>query len=117
MVLSFFYFLSLALDMPEINEKESKIYNGAKICWSQPNDSGLADSYVLEYRKLDKNEDPMWNEVETTSTNKVLSDLDPNSSYCFRVQGLKGSVCSPHSKEVVLKTPPAPGELFLNFTI
>lgn len=97
-----------ALEMPEINEKESKIYNSAKICWSRPNDSGLADSYVLEYRKLDKSEDPMWNEVETTSTNKVLSDLDLNSSYCFRVQGLKGSVCSPRSKEIVLRTPPAP---------
>lgn len=48
----------------------------------------------------------MWNEVETTSTNKVPSDLDLNSSYCFRVQGLKKSVCSPRSKEVVLRTPP-----------
>ncbi|XP_018415359.1 PREDICTED: E3 ubiquitin-protein ligase TRIM36 isoform X1 [Nanorana parkeri] len=104
---------SKALDVPEINEKESKIYNGAKISWSQPNDSGLADSYVLEYRKLDKNEDPMWNEVETTNTSKVLSDLDLNSSYCFRVQGLKGSVCSPRSRELVLKTPPAPVFSFL----
>lgn len=104
------FLLSLALEGPEINEKESKVYNGAKICWSQPNDSGLANSYVLEYKKVDKNEDPMWNEVETSSTNKIVSDLDLNSSYCFRVQGLKGSMFSPRSKEVILKTPPAPGK-------
>ncbi|KAM9329646.1 E3 ubiquitin-protein ligase TRIM36 isoform 1-T1 [Gastrophryne carolinensis] len=101
------------LDVPEINEKESKIYNNAKICWSQPNDSGLADSYILEYRKLDKNEDSLWNEVEATSTSKVLSDLDLNSSYCFRVQGLRGTVCSPHSREIILNTPPAPVFNFL----
>ncbi|KAM3938965.1 E3 ubiquitin-protein ligase TRIM36 isoform 1-T1 [Leptodactylus fuscus] len=104
---------SKALDVPEINTDECKVYNNTKICWNQPNDSGLADSYVLEYRKLDKNVDPSWNEIEAASTSKVLSDLDLNSSYSFRVQSLKGSVCSPHSKEVVLQTPPAPVFSFL----
>ncbi|XP_075035728.1 E3 ubiquitin-protein ligase TRIM36 isoform X2 [Mixophyes fleayi] len=99
-----------ALDVPEINLKESKMYNNAKISWHQPSDSGLADGYILEYRK---NEDSIWNEVEATSTSKVISDLDLNSSYCFRVQGLRGSVYSPHSREVTLYTPPAPVFSFL----
>ncbi|XP_068103353.1 E3 ubiquitin-protein ligase TRIM36 [Hyperolius riggenbachi] len=104
---------SKALEVPEIDENESKIYNNAKICWNQPNDSGLADSYILEYRKLDKNEDPTWNEVEAASTSKVISDLDLNSSYSFRVQSLRGSTCSPRSREVILNTPPAPVFSFL----
>lgn len=95
---------------------ESKVYNNAKICWNQPNDSGLADSYVLEYRKLDKNEDPSWNEIEATSTSKIVSDLDLNSSYCFRVQGLRGTLSSTHSKEVILQTPPAPGKPWVFFS-
>ncbi|XP_066459175.1 E3 ubiquitin-protein ligase TRIM36 isoform X2 [Eleutherodactylus coqui] len=104
---------SKALDVPEINMNESKVYNNAKICWHWPNDSGLAETYVVEYRKLDKNEDPSWNEIEVASTSKIISDLDPNSSYCFRVQGIRGNMCSPHSKEIILQTPPAPVFSFL----
>ncbi|XP_063820216.1 E3 ubiquitin-protein ligase TRIM36 isoform X1 [Pseudophryne corroboree] len=102
-----------SLDVPEINLKASKMYNNAKISWHQPSDSGLADSYVLEYRKTDKNEDSLWNEVGSTSTSKVVSDLDFNSSYSFRVQGLRGSACSPFSREIILHTPPAPVFSFL----
>ncbi|XP_073533287.1 E3 ubiquitin-protein ligase TRIM36 isoform X2 [Phyllobates terribilis] len=103
---------SKALEVPQINTDESRVYNNAKICWNQRNDSGFTDGYILEYRKLD-NQDPSWNEIEATSTSKVISDLDLNSSYCFRVQGLRGSMCSTHSKEVVLQTPPAPVFSFL----
>ncbi|KAM4810142.1 E3 ubiquitin-protein ligase TRIM36 isoform 2-T2 [Rhinophrynus dorsalis] len=99
---------SKALGTPEINVDESKMYNKARICWNEPSDAQSADSYVLEYRKVDKNEDLMWKEIEVSQTSKVISDLDLNSAYCFRVQGIRDSMCSPHSKEVILHTPPAP---------
>ncbi|KAG8456295.1 hypothetical protein GDO86_002182 [Hymenochirus boettgeri] len=99
---------SKSLAMPEINTDECTMYNKARICWNEPGNSNPADSYVLEFRKLDKNEELLWKEVETSSTSKVISDLDLNSSYCFRVKGYRGSTSSPYSKEVILKTPPAP---------
>ncbi|CAJ0957382.1 unnamed protein product [Ranitomeya imitator] len=77
---------SKALEVPQINMDESRVYDNAKICWSRPNDSGFTDGYILEYRKLDKNQDPSWNEIEASCPSKVVSDLDLNSSYCFRVQ-------------------------------
>ncbi|MEE6511433.1 hypothetical protein FKM82_017948 [Ascaphus truei] len=104
---------SRALDAPEINAEQSKIYNQAKICWQQPGDSVSMDSYVLEYRKLDKNEDLLWKEVDASSTSKVVSDLDVNSAYTFRVRGFRGSACSSYSKEVTFQTPPAPVFSFL----
>lgn len=51
----------------------------------------------------------MWQEIKVCSKSKVISDLDDNSSYAFRVRGYKGSICSPWSQEVILRTPPAPG--------
>ncbi|XP_053330261.1 E3 ubiquitin-protein ligase TRIM36 [Spea bombifrons] len=104
---------SKALDVPEINTEQSKIYNKAKICWQPPSDAGRADSYVLEYRKLDKSEDLLWKEVETSSTSKIISDLEINSAYAFRVRGYRDSACSAQSKEVLLHTPPAPVFNFL----
>ncbi|XP_053557539.1 E3 ubiquitin-protein ligase TRIM36 isoform X2 [Bombina bombina] len=103
---------SRALDVPEIDLDQSRMYNNAQICWQESGEADSADSYVLEYRKLDKNEDILWKDVESTSNSKVLSDLEMNSSYCFRVQGFRGTVNSPKSKEVILHTPPAP---VLNF--
>ncbi|XP_041436370.1 E3 ubiquitin-protein ligase TRIM36 isoform X3 [Xenopus laevis] len=104
---------SKALAMPEINMEQSKIYNKARICWNEPSDSLSADSYVLEYRRLDNNEDLLWNEIETTNTSKILTDLDLNSQYCFRVKGFRGSTSTPLSKEILLHTPPAPVFNFL----
>ncbi|CAH2296205.1 E3 ubiquitin- ligase TRIM36 isoform X2 [Pelobates cultripes] len=102
-----------ALDIPEIDVDQSYVYNKAKICWKQPDHEDSVDSYILEYRKLDKNEDIPWTEVETTSTSKILSDLETNSAYSFRVRGCRGSVCSSRSREVTLQMPPAPVFNFL----
>ncbi|XP_063310168.1 E3 ubiquitin-protein ligase TRIM36 isoform X2 [Pelobates fuscus] len=102
-----------ALDIPEIDVDQSYVYNKAKICWKQPDHEDSVDSYILEYRKLDKSEDIPWTEVETTSTSKILSDLETNSAYSFRVRGCRGSVCSSRSREVTLQMPPAPVFNFL----
>ncbi|XP_025925270.1 E3 ubiquitin-protein ligase TRIM36 isoform X1 [Apteryx rowi] len=107
-------FYSNGLDVPEINEEKSKIYNKAVISWEYPGKADSADIYVLEYRKLNKDEDSAtWEEIEVCSKSKVISDLDNNSSYAFRVRGYKGSICSPWSREVILHTPPAPVFSFL----
>nr|XP_056704753.1 E3 ubiquitin-protein ligase TRIM36 isoform X2 [Euleptes europaea] len=107
-------FHSNGLDIPEINEEQSKMYNKALICWDHPQRAGLADTYILEYRKVNKEEaNPAWQETEVFSKSKVISDLDTNSSYTFRVRGYKGSICSPWSREVTLHTPPAPVFSFL----
>uniref|UniRef100_A0ACB8EQH5 E3 ubiquitin-protein ligase trim36 n=1 Tax=Sphaerodactylus townsendi TaxID=933632 RepID=A0ACB8EQH5_9SAUR len=107
-------FHSSGLDIPEINEEQCKIYNKALICWDHPQRAGSADTYILEYRKSNKEEaNPAWQETEVFSKSKVISDLDTNSCYTFRVRGYKGSICSPWSREVILHTPPAPVFSFL----
>ncbi|XP_060091570.1 E3 ubiquitin-protein ligase TRIM36 isoform X3 [Heteronotia binoei] len=107
-------FHSSGVDIPEINEEQSKMYNKALICWDHPQRAGSADTYILEYRKVNKEEaNPAWQETEVFSKSKVISDLDTNSSYAFRVRGYKGSICSPWSREVILHTPPAPVFSFL----
>ncbi|XP_071887375.1 E3 ubiquitin-protein ligase TRIM36 isoform X3 [Anas platyrhynchos] len=113
-ILSDLSFYSNGLEIPEINEEQSRIYNKAVISWESPGKTDAADIYVLEYRKFNREEENvMWQEIEVCSKSKVISDLDDDSSYAFRVRGYKGSICSPWSKVVILHTPPAPVFSFL----
>ncbi|EHB15402.1 E3 ubiquitin-protein ligase TRIM36 [Heterocephalus glaber] len=105
-------FFSSGIDVPEINEEQSKVYNNALINWYHP-EKDKADSYVLEYRKINRDEDMSWNEIQVCGTNKVVSDLEDNSHYAFRVRAYKGSIYSPCSRELILHTPPAPVFSFL----
>ncbi|XP_069082603.1 E3 ubiquitin-protein ligase TRIM36 isoform X1 [Pleurodeles waltl] len=97
---------SKAVDTPKINEELSKIYNEALICWQQP-DQTSADSYILEYKQHNKEEDVSWKEVEVLGTSKVVPGLEINSTYSFRVRGFKDSISSLSSSEVTYHTPPA----------
>lgn len=86
------------------------MYNKALISWECPEKTESADIYVLEYHKLNKEEESVtWQKTEVCGKSKVLSDLDDDCSYAFRVRGYKGSICSPWSREVIMRTPPAPG--------
>ncbi|KAF4016953.1 hypothetical protein G4228_008965 [Cervus hanglu yarkandensis] len=106
-------FFSSGVDVPEINEEQSKVYNNALISWYHP-EKDKADSYVLEYRKINRDEEMLsWNEIEVCGTSKVISDLESNCNYAFRVRAYKGSICSPCSRELILHTPPAPVFSFL----
>ena len=88
------------------------MYNKALISWDHPQKASSADTYILEYRKLNREEaNPTWHEIEVFSKSEIISDLDTNSIYAFRVRGYKGSICSPWSREVILHTPPAPGKI------
>ncbi|XP_039222261.1 E3 ubiquitin-protein ligase TRIM36 isoform X1 [Crotalus tigris] len=101
-------------DIPEFSEEQSKMYNKALICWDHPQKIGSADTYILEYRRLNKEEaNSAWQEIEVCSKSEIISDLDTNSTYAFRVRGYKGSICSPWSRELILHTPPAPVFSFL----
>ncbi|XP_042308664.1 E3 ubiquitin-protein ligase TRIM36 isoform X2 [Sceloporus undulatus] len=107
-------FQSSGVDIPEINEEQTKMYNKALICWDHPQKISSTDTYILEYRKLNREEtSSVWQEREVITKNEVISDLDINSSYAFRVRGYKGSICSPWSREIILHTPPAPVFSFL----
>ncbi|CAM9182730.1 unnamed protein product [Bubo scandiacus] len=107
-------FHSNGLEIPEINEEQSRMYNKALISWERPGKTDSADIYVLEYHKLNREEESAtWQEIKVCSKSKVISDLDDDSSYAFRVRGYKGSICSPWSREVILHTPPAPVFSFL----
>ncbi|XP_062942247.1 E3 ubiquitin-protein ligase TRIM36 isoform X3 [Cynocephalus volans] len=106
-------FFSSGIDVPEINEEQSKVYNNALINWDHP-EKDKADSYVLEYRKINRDDEILsWNEIEVHGTSKVVSELESNCSYAFRVRAYKGSICSPCSRELILHTPPAPVFSFL----
>ncbi|GAB0205481.1 E3 ubiquitin-protein ligase TRIM36-like [Grus japonensis] len=107
-------FLSNGLEIPEINEEQSRMYDKALISWECPGKTDSADIYVLEYHKLNREEESAtWQEIEVCSKSTVIPDLDDDSSYAFRVRGYKGSICSPWSQEVILCTPPAPVFRFL----
>uniref|UniRef100_A0A803Y735 Tripartite motif containing 36 n=1 Tax=Meleagris gallopavo TaxID=9103 RepID=A0A803Y735_MELGA len=107
-------FYSNGLEIPEINEEQCRMYNKAVISWESSGKTDSADMYVLQYRKRSREEESMmWQEVEVYNKSKVISDLDDDSSYTFRVRGYKGSICSSWSKEVILRTPPAPVLSFL----
>ncbi|NXI98559.1 TRI36 ligase, partial [Psophia crepitans] len=114
-ILGHLSFLSNGLDIPEINEEQSRMYDKALISWECPGKTDSADIYVLEYHKLDREEEESatWQEIEVCSKSTVISDLDDDSSYAFRVRGYKGSICSLWSQQVILHTPPAPVFRFL----
>ncbi|GAB1301696.1 RING-type E3 ubiquitin transferase [Apodemus speciosus] len=79
-------FFSSGIDIPEINEEQSKVYNNALIDWHHP-EKDKADSYVLEYRRINRDEEMIsWNEIEVHGTSKVVSNLESNSPYAFRVE-------------------------------
>ncbi|KAM5260551.1 E3 ubiquitin-protein ligase TRIM36-like [Hipposideros larvatus] len=102
-----------SIDVPEINEEQSKVYNNALINWYHP-EKDKADSYVLKYRKINRDEEMLsWNEIEVCGTSKVISELESNCNYAFRVRAYKGSICSPCSRELILHTLPAPVFNFL----
>ncbi|NXP44000.1 TRI36 ligase, partial [Heliornis fulica] len=102
------------LEIPEINEEQSRMYDKALVSWECPEKTNSADVYVLEYRKLNREEENgQSQELKVCNKNTVILDLDDESSYAFRVQGYKGAICSPWSREVILRTPPAPVFHFL----
>ncbi|NXT81169.1 TRI36 ligase, partial [Zapornia atra] len=113
-ILGHLSFLSSGLEIPEIKEEQCRMYDQALISWECPGKSNSADTYVLEYHKLKREEENVtWQEMEVCSKSTVIPDLDDDSSYAFRVRGYKGSICSPWSREVILRTPPAPVFHFL----
>uniref|UniRef100_UPI00398EC86E E3 ubiquitin-protein ligase TRIM36 isoform X3 n=1 Tax=Pristiophorus japonicus TaxID=55135 RepID=UPI00398EC86E len=101
-------------DAPVIDQKQSRLYDEGIICWQQPNGTPPVDHYKLEFRRLDQGGDVVWEPTEDVySTSKVISNLDTNSSYLFRVKGCKNFTYSDYSNEVAFHTPPAPVFRFL----
>ncbi|XP_043915264.1 E3 ubiquitin-protein ligase TRIM36 isoform X2 [Protopterus annectens] len=100
-------------DAPVIDESLSRVYNEGFIHWKDPENGPPANHYIVEYKKLDTEEHLPWQTVEAYSSSKVVSDLDTNSKYSFRVKACRDSVYSSYSKEVFFHTPPAPVFNFL----
>ncbi|XP_064901449.1 E3 ubiquitin-protein ligase TRIM36 isoform X1 [Columba livia] len=102
-------FHSNGLEVAEINEAQSRMYNKALISGECPRKTDSSDIYVLECDKLSREEENMTRqEIKVCSKSKVISDLDEDSD-----QRYKGSVCSPWRREIIMHTPPAPVFSFL----
>ncbi|PKK26069.1 tripartite motif containing 36 [Columba livia] len=102
-------FHSNGLEVAEINEAQSRMYNKALISGECPRKTDSSDIYVLECDKLSREEESMTRqEIKVCSKSKVISDLDEDSD-----QRYKGSVCSPWRREIIMHTPPAPVFSFL----
>ncbi|XP_033974034.1 E3 ubiquitin-protein ligase TRIM36 isoform X8 [Trematomus bernacchii] len=111
-------------DPPLIDLSTSRVYNEASICWRLSDDHLPTDHHVMEYRRLggpsqspsqDDGEDSgAWRATDRVyGPNTVVSDLEPDSLYSFRVKSCRNSMFSPHSPEVTFHTPPAPAFGFL----
>ncbi|XP_040050966.1 E3 ubiquitin-protein ligase TRIM36 isoform X10 [Gasterosteus aculeatus] len=111
-------------DPPLIDLSNSRVYNEASIFWRLSDDHLPTDHHMLEYRRLGgPNKSPSQEDSEDSggwrTTDKVygpstvVSDLDPDSLYSFRVRSCRNSMFSPHSPEVTFHTPPAPAFGFL----
>ncbi|KAI3372788.1 hypothetical protein L3Q82_023244 [Scortum barcoo] len=130
-------------DPPLIDLSSSKVYNEASICWRLSDDHLPTDHHVLEYRRwvqtyeeitggglcrptdqlIDASQSPSQEDGEDSgawrATDRVygpstmVSDLEPNSLYSFRVRSCRNSMFSPYSPEVTFHTPPAPAFGFL----
>ncbi|XP_037338032.1 E3 ubiquitin-protein ligase TRIM36 isoform X4 [Pungitius pungitius] len=111
-------------DPPLIDLSNSRVYNEASIFWRLSDDHLPTDHHMLEYRRLggpskspsqeDSEDSGAWRTTEKVyGPSTVVSDLDPDSLYSFRVRSCRNSMFSPHSPEVTFHTPPAPAFGFL----
>ncbi|KAM8886514.1 E3 ubiquitin-protein ligase TRIM36 isoform 5-T5 [Spinachia spinachia] len=111
-------------DPPLIDLSNSRVYNEASIFWRLSDDHLPTDHQMLEYRRLggpskspsqeDGEDSGAWKTTDRVyGPSTVVSDLDPDSLYSFRVRSCRNSMFSPHSPEVTFHTPPAPAFGFL----
>uniref|UniRef100_A0AAQ5Z6I2 RING-type E3 ubiquitin transferase n=1 Tax=Amphiprion ocellaris TaxID=80972 RepID=A0AAQ5Z6I2_AMPOC len=107
----------MCFDPPLIDLSNSRVYNEASICWRLSDDHLPTDHHVLEYRRWVQTQHQENIEGLFRTTNKleitVVSDLEPDSRYSFRVRSCRNSMFSPYSPEVNFHTPPAPAFGFL----
>ncbi|XP_058491901.1 E3 ubiquitin-protein ligase TRIM36 isoform X1 [Solea solea] len=111
-------------DPPLIDLSHSRVYNEASISWRLSDDHLPTDHHVVEYRRLgapspspsqeDVDDSSVWRATDRVyGPSTVVSDLEPNTLYSFRVRSCRNSMFSPYSPEVTLHTPPAPAFGFL----
>uniref|UniRef100_UPI003D77A893 E3 ubiquitin-protein ligase TRIM36 isoform 1 n=1 Tax=Danio rerio TaxID=7955 RepID=UPI003D77A893 len=108
-------------DAPVLDLSRCRVYNEALLHWRLPEDSVPTDRHLLEFRKLQQDEEEEKEEVEQCwrtsesvyGSSTVVCDLDRDARYAFRVKSCRNGVCSAYSPEVTLHTPPAPVFSFL----
>ncbi|XP_023692487.1 E3 ubiquitin-protein ligase TRIM36 isoform X3 [Paramormyrops kingsleyae] len=98
---------------PIIDRSQSCLYNKGLICWQLPGNSSPTDRQELEYRKVvagERGEEAArWQSSEGVyGPSAVVSNLDNDSAYSFRVRTYRSGICGPFSPEVTFHTPPAP---------
>ncbi|XP_028851406.1 E3 ubiquitin-protein ligase TRIM36 isoform X2 [Denticeps clupeoides] len=95
-------------DPPMIDLTRSRVYNEGVIHWRLSDDTLPMDYHVLEYRKVDKEEEHGWQSTDHVyGSSTVVTDLESDSIYAFRVRSYRSSMCSPYSPEVTFHTPTA----------
>ncbi|XP_051508620.1 E3 ubiquitin-protein ligase TRIM36-like isoform X2 [Myxocyprinus asiaticus] len=97
-------------DPPVIDLSRCRIYNEGLIHWCLSEDSLPTDHHMVEFRKFggEDDEESHWQSTERVyGCSTVVSDLDSDSCYAFRVKSCRNNMFSPCSPEVTLNTPPA----------
>ncbi|XP_048099422.1 E3 ubiquitin-protein ligase TRIM36 isoform X5 [Alosa alosa] len=95
-------------DPPMIDLTRSRVYNEGQIHWRLSEDSLPTDHHLLEYRKVDGEEESSWQASDHIyGSSTVVCNLDRDSVYSFRVKSFRNTLCSPYSPEVTFHTPPA----------
>lgn len=98
-----------------IDLTRSCVYNEGQIHWRLSEDTLPTDRHVLEYRKVAPGEENSWQASDHIyGSSTVVTNLDSDSTYSFRVKTYRNTLCSPYCPEVNFHTPPAPGECWLN---
>ncbi|XP_063051739.1 E3 ubiquitin-protein ligase TRIM36 isoform X2 [Engraulis encrasicolus] len=107
-------------DPPMIDLTRSRIYNETQIHWRLSEDTLPTDHHVLEYRRLDAaapvDEEGSagggggggWQATEHVyGSSAVVSNLEKDALYSFRVKSFRNALSSPYSPEVTFHTPPS----------
>ncbi|XP_055025074.2 E3 ubiquitin-protein ligase TRIM36 isoform X1 [Misgurnus anguillicaudatus] len=98
-------------DPPVIDLSRSRVYNEGLIHWRTSEDAVPSDRYVVEFKRLsgENGEPDCWRTSERVyGSSTVVSDLDSDCQYVFRVKVCRNDVFSPCGPEVIFHTPPAP---------
>ncbi|KAK7933200.1 hypothetical protein WMY93_004096 [Mugilogobius chulae] len=105
-------------DPPLIDLSSSRVYNEASIHWRLSEivypQTIILGGQSASPSQVDGEDSGSWKSTERVyGPSALVSDLEPDSLYSFRVRSCRNSMFSPYSPEVTFHTPPAPAFGFL----
>ncbi|XP_033100233.1 Down syndrome cell adhesion molecule-like protein 1 homolog isoform X2 [Anneissia japonica] len=79
--------------------------DAVKISWTAVENS-LFESYSIKYRRLATNETFILSEPEPTANSRIITGLEPNTTYAFKIAIWSSSGGGLYSEEVIITTDP-----------